>query len=126
MKDYIKQAKTTESLNFDKIYERVELVNTLRLLHAGMGLATEAGEFVDMLKKHIFYGKPLDVLNLVEELGDSCWYIAIACDALQVSFEDVMKKNISKLKARYPNKFTQEDALNRDLKRERETLEEIK
>jgi len=125
MHDYIKHVKVTESADFEKIYERVESVNTLRLLHAGIGIATESGEFLDMLKKHIFYGKPIDVINLVEEMGDITFYLGIACDALQVSFEDVMKKNIAKLKARYPNKFTEEDALNRDLKKEREVIEEI-
>lgn len=94
-----------------------------RLLHAAMGMATEAGEFVDALKKHIFYGKPLDVVNLKEELGDHLWYVAIACDVLDVTLDDVMTRNIEKLRQRYPGKFTSDAALNRDLPAERKILE---
>ena len=93
------------------------------LLHASMGLVTEAGEFQDMLKKHVFYGKPLDEVNLKEEIGDLLWYCAIALEALDTDFEAVMQTNIDKLKARYPEKFTEQKAENRDLVKEREILE---
>ena len=88
-----------------------------------MGLVTEAGEFQDMLKKHVFYGKPLDEVNLKEEIGDLLWYCAIALEALDTDFEAVMETNINKLKARYPEKFTEDKAENRDLVKEREILE---
>ena len=94
-----------------------------RLLHAGIGLATESGEFLDALKKHIFYGKPLDRTNLKEEIGDLQWYCAIALDELDSSFEEVQETNIAKLKARYPDKFTEERAETRDLVKERKILE---
>jgi hypothetical protein len=45
------------------------------LLHMQMGVHTEVGEFLDMLKKHIVYKKPLDVVNLQEEIADICWYL---------------------------------------------------
>lgn len=93
------------------------------LLHASMGLVTEAGEFQDMLKKHVFYGKPLDKINLKEEIGDLLWYCAIALEALDTDFQAVMQTNIDKLKARYPEKFTEEKAENRDLDKERKILE---
>jgi NTP pyrophosphatase (non-canonical NTP hydrolase) len=93
------------------------------LLHAALGMQTESAEFSDMLKKSIFYGKPLDEVNLLEELGDQLWYISLALRALNSSFEEVMAKNIEKLKARYPHKFTEDKALNRDLDKEREILE---
>ena len=96
---------------------------SLDLLHASMGLVTEAGEFQDMLKKHVFYGKPLDEVNLKEEIGDVLWYCAIALEALGTDFESVMQTNIDKLKARYPEKFTEEKAENRNLNKEREILE---
>ena len=95
----------------------------LRLLHAGLGMATESGEFLDGLKKHIFYGADLDTVNLEEECGDLLWYIAEALNALGVDMENVMKVNITKLRARYPGKFSPEDALDRDLESEREVLE---
>jgi uncharacterized protein YabN with tetrapyrrole methylase and pyrophosphatase domain len=62
-------------------------------------------------------------VNLAEEMGDLFWYIAVICDALEVSFEDVMERNIAKLKARYGDKFTEHAATNRNLEEERRILE---
>ena len=94
-----------------------------RLMHAAMGMVTESGEFMDAFKKLTIYGKVIDKTNLVEEIGDIFWYCALACRTLGVSFEEVFDRNIQKLKIRYPEKFTSENALNRDLKAEREALE---
>ena len=123
MKNYIEKAIKTESKDFDKISNRLQDKSMIRLLHAGMGLATESAEFLDALKKAIYYGKKLDKVNLAEEMGDILWYCAIALDELGVSFEEVMEKNIAKLEARYPEKFTEEKAENRDLEAERKILE---
>ena len=95
----------------------------IRLLHAAMGLVTEAGEFLDVLKKFMFYGKPIDRVNLAEELGDSQWYAAIGCDALGVTMIETMNKNIRKLKKRFPDKFESHLAIHRDLDAERSILE---
>ncbi|MCB0357936.1 MAG: nucleoside triphosphate pyrophosphohydrolase family protein, partial [Bdellovibrionales bacterium] len=95
----------------------------IRLLHGAIGLATEAGEFLDALKKHIYYGRELDRVNLAEELGDIFWYCAIIADELNVPFAKIMETNIEKLKARYGEKFTEEKAENRNLTVEREILE---
>lgn len=123
-RDYITNVLKTESNDFDKIHERLNPIETQRLLHAGMGLVTEAGEFMDMLKKHIFYGKIIDFVNLKEELGDLLWYIGIAAQELgEESFERIMETNIGKLKARYGDKFGETQAENRDLVKEREVLE---
>jgi hypothetical protein len=113
--EYIKLAIKTESPNFQMI--------SPRLLHGTMGVDTESGELTDSLKKHMFYGKPLDLVNINEEIGDLLWYIALICNECNFSFEDIMKRNIDKLKARYPEKFTSEKALNRDLETERKILE---
>jgi NTP pyrophosphatase (non-canonical NTP hydrolase) len=94
-----------------------------RLIHAQLGLASEAGEIADALKKHIIYGKALDELNVFEEVGDHSWYSALACGAIRRGFEDALARNIDKLKTRYPDKFTQDAALNRDLSAERAALE---
>ena len=99
-------------------------LNVDRLLHAGLGLATETGEFLDPLKKHFFYGKPIDEINLKEEIGDILWYCAIACDALGTTIDAEMLRNIAKLKARFPDKFTEEKANERDLDAERSVLEQ--
>lgn len=122
--DYIKDAIVTESRDFGAMNTRLNDDGLKRLLHAGIGLSTESGEFLDALKKHIFYGKPLDRVNLKEEMGDLFWYLAIACDELGVDFEPLMETNIAKLKARYGEKFSEAAAEKRDLKAEREILEQ--
>jgi NTP pyrophosphatase (non-canonical NTP hydrolase) len=121
--EYIKNAIKTESQDTDGMNIRLTDDGTKRLLHAGIGLATESGEFLDAIKKHVFYGKELDRVNLQEELGDLFWYMAIACDELGAEFEPIMARNIEKLKARYGEKFSEERAENRDLDKEREILE---
>lgn len=82
-----------------------------RLLHAGIGMATEAGEFLDALKRMIWYGQALDLDNLAEEVGDLQWYSALAADAIGTPLVAIQQANLRKLQARYPEKFTQTDAL---------------
>lgn len=95
-----------------------------RLIHAGFGMVTESAEFIDQLKKHIMYGKPLDRVNLLEEAGDLLWYVALAIHTCGSTFEAVWQRNIQKLRVRFPDKFTSENAIVRDLEAERKALEE--
>lgn len=167
----------------------------LDLLHCATGLVTESAELVDAIKKHVFYGKPLDVVNIKEELGDLLWYVAIPvriftdldldinrqndefykkkiknniltkdgliryflsfnamvfnlskhivirplepdfynviedinliCEIYSLDLGEIMDININKLKARFPLNFTNENALNRDLEKERAILEGV-
>jgi len=120
---YIDLALRTESQDFDIIAQRMSMPVYIRLQHAAMGLTTEVGEFTDALKKWLFYGKELDTTNLKEEIGDILWYLAIACETLSTTFEKEMTRNINKLSARYPEKFTERHAIQRDLDAEREVLE---
>jgi NTP pyrophosphatase (non-canonical NTP hydrolase) len=120
---FIKEAIKTESCNFTEIAERLSQPRTIRLLHAALGLSTEANEFLDALKKWIFYGKELDEVNLAEELGDGNYYEAIACDELGKSIEEIMIAVIQKLRKRYADKFSESEALTRDLSSERDELE---
>src|SRR3954471_5982127 len=98
---FIKEAIKTESCNFIEIAERLSQPRTIRLLHAAMGLSTEANEFLDAMKKYLFYGLSLDEVNIIEELGDGNWYEGIAIDALETTFEHILERNINKLQARY-------------------------
>ena len=95
----------------------------MNLLHGALGIVTEAGEFLDQIKKNTFYGKEIDYVNLGEEVGDMLWYISVILNSLGLTYEEVMDKNIAKLRARYGDKFTKEKAINRDLKTERDILE---
>ena len=83
-------------------------VSPERVLTAALGIWAEGGEFTEVVKKCIFQGKPMDddaQYHMKRELGDLCWYIAQACIALGISFEDVLNTNIQKLEARYPDGF---------------------
>ena len=82
-----------------------EGANIQRLLTAAVGLSAEGGEFMEIVKKMVFQGKPWNDdtrEHLIIELGDAMWYVMQACSALDVSLEDVVAKNVEKLKKRYP------------------------
>ena len=117
---FISDCIRTESSQFSDLSP----FSVSRLVHAAFGMQTETAEFTDALKKALFYGKPLDVVNLKEELGDLLWYIAIAMDELNTDFETESTRVLAKLKQRYPDKFTSEAAANRDLVSERSILEQ--
>ena len=79
--------------------------NIERLLTAGVGINAEGGEFLEIIKKMIFQGKPWNADNkehLIIELGDLMWYVAQACMALGVTIDDVVARNVTKLEKRYP------------------------
>lgn len=96
-------------------FECVEINNShVDLLHASLGLAGEAGEVVEHVKKSMFYGKPLDALKIKEEAGDLLWYIAgPLCRALGCTLEELAAVNVAKLKKRYPDKYTAKAAIAR-------------
>jgi len=80
-------------------------INVPLLITACMGLAAEAGEFIEVPKKIIFQGKPLDaenVFHMKRELGDVMWYWINACRALNLDPNDVIDENVRKLESRYP------------------------
>ena len=145
------------------------------LIHMSVGVLTEIGELADIFKKNLAYGKPIDYVNLGEEIADVCWYqinkdrlcgivytsfdkpfhismgpleiedildgllnyqvncpndvlnlmynIAESFSDNGVDFYKLLENNINKLKIRYPEKFTEENALNRNLELERKELE---
>ena len=107
---FVDAVTSDESKDFLALSDRlVQLVekgaNIERLLTAGVGLNAEAGEFLEIVKKMIFQGKPWSEDNrqhLIIELGDIIWYAANACMALGISFEDVVARNVQKLEKRYP------------------------
>ena len=84
------------------------------LINAVMGLCGESGEAIDIVKKHLHQGHPLDKEKLLKELGDIAWYLAEAAYALDVPLDAVLEGNIAKLKARYPEGFDTEKSLHRE------------
>ena len=98
------------STNFVDFADRIgeldrEGANIERLLTAGVGINAEGGEFLEIIKKMVFQGKPWNRDNrehLIIELGDIMWYVAQATMALGISMEDVLDTNVKKLAKRYP------------------------
>ncbi len=84
------------------------------LLNGVMGLCGESGEAIDIVKKHLHQGHPLDREKLVKELGDIAWYLAETAYALDVSLDEILEANIAKLKDRYPEGFDTERSMNRE------------
>ena len=102
--EYQKLAMTT--LNPD-------LSKTDVLINGVMGLCGESGEAIDIVKKHLHQGHPLDKEKLLKELGDIAWYLAEVAHALDTPLDQVLEGNIAKLKARYPEGFDTEKSLHR-------------
>ena len=84
-----------------------------QLRNAAYGLNGEAGEVIDLLKKHEFQGHELSQDKLIKELGDILWYLALACTSLGIVLTDVMEQNIAKLQERYPDGFDADKSINR-------------
>ena len=104
--EYQKLAMTTLNPNLDK---KDILINGV------MGLCGESGEVIDIVKKHLAQGHELDKEKIIKELGDVAWYMAEITTVLDVELEDVLVQNIEKLKKRYPEGFSTEKSVNREI-----------
>ena len=108
--EFVNAVTSDSSKNFESLVDRLgdldrQGANPERLATAAVGLSAESGEFLEIVKKMVFQGKPWDEHNrkhLIIELGDVMWYVAQACIALDVDFDDVIKGNVQKLEKRYP------------------------
>ena len=107
--NYLSHASTTQSF--------------IDIMHGIIGKATEAGELLEALMTVTTTEFGLDPVNIIEEIGDGFWYDAILLNALNSSFEKAQHINIDKLRKRFPEKFTEFDANNRNLDEERKILE---
>lgn len=103
--DYQRMAMRTAG-EYDTDYDQ--------LRNAAYGLNGEAGEVIDLLKKHEFQGHDLPAEKLIDECGDVLWYCALLADALGFTLEQVMNRNIDKLRKRYPEGFDKARSINRE------------
>lgn len=102
--------------------EKTQLDVNVRAVHSMIGACTEIGEVAQALQNYIMTGD-LDIVNVMEEMvGDLGWYAAVFMDEYKIDPYQPYENVINKLRARYPNKFTQEAAENRNLEAEREIL----
>ncbi len=101
------------TMNFKEYQEQAARTDGGNLTAHFLGLCGEAGEVVELYKKHIGHGHELDIFKLEKELGDVLWYISAIATGLNLSLDDIAQANIDKLKARYPEKFSSECSINR-------------
>ena len=119
-KDYQNFVKSTISKPSSNFQELIASLTTLdnagkefnvsvpELLTSAVGLSSESGEFTEVVKKLIFQGKPLteeNAFHMKRELGDICWYLSVACSALNTTLDEILIMNVEKLSARYPQGF---------------------
>ncbi len=108
--DFVKEVTSDASNDVHSMIQRMyELeangVNIATLLTGAIGIASEGGEFAEIVKKCVFQGKPLDdetIFHAKRELGDIMWYWITSCRALNLDPNEVIAENVEKLKARYP------------------------
>ena len=108
--EFVDFVTSDASKNYDSFATRLAELNESgadiqRLLTAAVGINAEGGEFMEIVKKMIFQGKPFNEDNrehLIIELGDVLWYVAQACIALNISMDEVFHHNVAKLLKRYP------------------------
>lgn len=93
-----------------------------QLLHSIVGMMGELGELAGAIEKHLWYGQQLDYGNLWEEFGDVAWYLAEGASSMKWDLNAILASNLKKLKKRYPERYTDHHAANRDLAAERATL----
>ena len=112
--DFIKKVTSEPSLDLDALKQSLEEVESkspiesARLMTAALGLGSETGEFVEIVKKMFLQGKPPseeNIFHMKRELGDIMWYWVTACSALDLDPFEVIKENQDKLEARYGEKF---------------------
>lgn len=96
------------------------------LVHSMLGCVTESAEIAEHVRAVLTGAGNLDKVNVREELGDLLWYVALGLRYIDSDFEETFESNIAKLRVRFPDKFTEEAAIDRDLVSERLILEEVR
>ena len=107
--EYQQLAKRTLLDEPDKTYTGQETM----LVWNAIGLTGEAGEVADIVKKGVFHNHGIDRDAITKELGDVLWYVAGIASTLGLNLDEIMERNIAKLKARYPNGYTSSESINR-------------
>lgn len=108
------QSTSTEGgITFDRYQERTARTDSTvsgdrkdQLLMTALGLAGEVGEYVEIIKKHVYHGKPLDPEIAVKELGDVMWYLSRAIEYAGFKMSEAAQKNLDKLNKRYEDGFS--------------------
>lgn len=119
---FVDELLSKPSSEFGALIERLKELDSVgcnveRIMTAAIGISAESGEFMEIVKKMVFQGKPWNeenIFHIKRELSDIIFYLQTACLALNISLDDVIKENIAKLESRYPGgKFTVQESENR-------------
>jgi len=116
-------AMNTNLTDYSVIQKRMGTEENSKLIHYSVGVGSESGELLDIVKKATIYGKKPDVAHIKEELGDLSWYMNEIMKMYNLTWEEVFAANVAKLRERYKGGFTEKKALNRNLDKERQVLE---
>lgn len=133
IEDYVEACKRTGKVTDDMLSNSFDNPSgNIALLHAIVGMQSELGELMDIIRKKVFYGIPLDVPNIIEEMGDFLYYWNLLQDQLrketccnEINDITAMDLNRKKLAVRYPNGYSIKDSINRDRKAERAIFESL-
>lgn len=118
LSDYTEQALKTETEDYEEGRKALDM----RILHAVMGLSTEAGELLGIVKRYTFYNSAMLAEEMKEEIGDLMWYLALLLDATGLDLQEIMDANIEKLRIRHGDKFRQDNDTNRDEEAEKKVF----
>jgi NTP pyrophosphatase (non-canonical NTP hydrolase) len=121
--NYERVKKLFETLD-DTILNKEVPQQNIDIYHGILGLLSETSEIIEAYVNGNLSERGLDYVNIGEECGDLLWYIALILRSCDMTFDDVMSKNIAKLQIRFPDKFTTDSAINRNLDEERKVLEQ--
>ena len=99
--------------DYQSLATRTAAKHDNELVNYGLGIAGEAGEVADLIKKATFHGHIVDQVEIKKELGDVLWYLANIARLAGLTLDDVAEANIAKLQKRYPRGFSVEDSINR-------------
>lgn len=129
IKSAASQCMRTDGVDYSRIANHcTDLNDHARIIHGLFGLITEIGELTDVFKKFFYYKKQPDWTNVQEELGDIFWYLCLLLDEVGKRTDEPLDEPIhmviNKLKVRYPEKFLEAKAIERNLEEERIALEE--
>ena len=116
MQEYQKAAmRTNDGKCTGRLIEFIDksLLDDGGILNASLGLSGEVGELNDMIKKAIFHGHKIPLVAIKKEIGDVMWYVAMMCESFGFDMCEIAQMNIDKLKARYPEGFSEERSQNR-------------
>ena len=121
-KKHLMYGKLLTHENHEQMRASMMSDENIDIMHGIIGMQTEVAELIEAFIRMVYEGTPLDLVNVAEEIGDNQWYVAVIVNRLRLKLDEIHARNIAKLRIRFPERFSEERAINRDLSAEREAL----